>query len=94
MKKLFKVLFCNLGGATSLIQYHCFRFGWLDRARKIYQFVLGWLCFHYHCLSWSVACTNYALKNDDPRKTFFSLSLFSVGRAGLIMTSSLVDYVC
>lgn len=29
---------------------------------------------------------SYALKNDDSRKTFFSLSLFSVGRAGLIMT--------
>lgn len=86
MKKLFKSYFAIW--AVLLVLFNIIAFvsaGWTGQEKYTSSFWVGYVSITIAFLG-QLACTNYALKNDDPRKTFFSLSLFSVGRAGLIMT--------
>lgn len=86
MKKLFKSYFAIW--AVLLVLFNIITFvsaGWTGQEKYTSSFWIGYVSITIAFLG-QLACTNYALKNDDPRKTFFSLSLFSVGRAGLIMT--------
>lgn len=86
MKKLFKSYFAIW--AVLLVLFNIIAFvsvGWTGQEKYTSSFWIGYVSITAAFLG-QLACTNYALKNDDPRKSFFSLSLFSVGRAGLIMT--------
>lgn len=86
MKKLFKSYFAIW--SVLLVLFNIIAFvstGWTGQEKYTSSFWIGYVSITIAFLG-QLACTNYALKNDDSRKTFFSLSLFSVGRAGLIMT--------
>ena len=86
MKKLFKsylVIWTVL-----LILFNIIAFvsvGWSGQEKYTSSFWIGYISITIAFIG-QLACTNYALKNADSRKNFFSLSLYSVGRAGLIMT--------
>lgn len=86
MKKLFKSYLAIW--TVLLILFNIIAFvsvGWSGQEKYTSSFWIGYISITIAFLG-QLACTNYALKNDDFRKTFFSLSLYSVGRTGLIMT--------
>lgn len=86
MKKLFKSYFAIW--TVLLILFNIIAFvsvGWTGQEKYTSSFWIGYVSITIAFLG-QLACTNYALKNDDSCKTFFSLSLYAVGRAGLIMT--------
>lgn len=86
MKKLFKSYLAIW--TVLLILFNIIAFvsvGWSGQEKYTSSFWIGYISITIAFIG-QLACTNYALKNADSRKNFFSLSLYSVGRAGLIMT--------
>ena len=86
MKKLFKSYLAIW--TVLLILFNIIAFvsvGWTGQEKYTSSFWIGYVSITIAFLG-QLACTDYALKNDDSCKTFFSLSLYSVGRTGLIMT--------
>lgn len=86
MKKLFKSYLAVW--TVLLILFNIIAFvsvGWAGQEKYTSSFWIGYVSITIAFIG-QLACTNYALKNDDSHKNFFSLSLYSVGRVGLIMT--------
>lgn len=86
MKKMFKSYLAIW--AVLLVLFNVIAFvsvGWAGQEKYTSSFWIGYVSITIAFLG-QLACTNYALKNDAPDRSFFNLSLFSVGRMGLTLT--------
>lgn len=59
--------------------------GWSGQEKYTSSFWIGYVSITIAFLG-QLLCTYYALKNDSPKKSFFSLSLVAIGRTGLFLT--------